>query len=224
MALAGPFGTWREPVVERLGFWVIGVSGCALCGFVLDRPLRRVAWLAGRPAVRSLIVVASLAVPAALLASIAAAIITGRPVDWALYWRTVPQIAMVGVGLSALLALAARRRPPAREIREIDDPTFGGLLPLRFSGAPLLAIEAQDHYVRVYTDRGTDLVLMGFEAALDRAARLDGRRVHRSWWVARAALVGVQRGGGRATLALRGGVQAPVSRRYAAGLRSAGWY
>ncbi len=144
--------------------------------------------------------------------------------DWALYWRTVPQIAMVGVGLSALLALAARRRPPAREIREIDDPTFGGLLPLRFSGAPLLAIEAQDHYVRVYTDRGTDLVLMGFEAALDRAARLDGRRVHRSWWVARAALVGVQRGGGRATLALRGGVQAPVSRRYAAGLRSAGWY
>ena len=53
---------------------------------------------------------------------------------------------------------------------------------------------------------------------------LEGAQVHRSWWVARDAVVGVTRGDGRATLTLKGGVTAPVSRRYAPALRKAGWY
>jgi DNA-binding LytR/AlgR family response regulator len=118
--------------------------------------------------------------------------------------------------------LGGRRIKP--EAVEAQDPTLGGLLPLKFSGANLMAIEAQDHYVRVHTDRGTALVLMSFDTALGEAARLSGRRVHRSWWVARDSVVAVERGDGRATLSLRGGAQAPVSRRYAGGLRSAGWY
>ena len=69
-----------------------------------------------------------------------------------------------------------------------------------------------------------DLVLMDFAGALARVSGLEGRRVHRSWWVARAAVVGVRRGDGRAMLTLAGGPSAPVSRRYATELRSAGWY
>ena len=224
MALAGPFGTWREPLAERLGFWVIGVVTAAVAGFALDGLLRRLVWLAERPALRSLAVVLGLAAPIGLLAAGAAALVHGQPIDWRIYWRTVPEIGLVGVGLAALLTLAARRRSIAAATTAAPDPTLDGLLPLRLSGARLWAIEAQDHYVRVHTDRGADLVLIGFEAALAKAAALDGRRVHRSWWVAREALIGLQRGDGRATLSLRGGVQAPVSRRYAKALRAAGWY
>jgi DNA-binding LytR/AlgR family response regulator len=85
-------------------------------------------------------------------------------------------------------------------------------------------MEAEDHYVLIHTDRGASLVLTAFETALSKVTHLDGMRIHRSWWVARAAVVGVQRGDGRATLALSGGIQAPVSRRYARLLRAAGWY
>ena len=223
MALAGPFGTWREPVLERLGFWIVGAGGGVLAGAMLDRGLRRVEFLSARPIARTAVLTPLITGLAAPIASSAAALIHARPIDWALCLKTVPQIAMVGAGYSALLILTRRRVQSAREIAP-PDPTLGGLLPLKLSGARLLALEAQDHYVRVHTDQGADLVLIGLEAAVAKAAGVDGRRVHRSWWVARAAVVGVRRGEGRAVLALRGGPSVPVSRRYAKDLRSAGWY
>jgi LytTr DNA-binding domain len=223
MAFIGPFGTWQEPLPERLGFWIIGVGGSVWVGFGLDRCLRQVVWFRHRPTCRALANVALFAAPAGLIASGVAALTQGAPIDWRLYWQTVPQILLVGFGLVALFHLAAQRRVPAAP-QAPADPNLGGLLPLKFSGAQLRAIEAQDHYVRIHTDRGASLVLMAFETALTKAAQLDGTRVHRSWWVARAAVVGIQRGDGRATLSLSGGIQAPVSRRYARSLRSAGWY
>jgi len=224
MALAGPFGTWEEPLIERLGFWVLGIGGCGLAGLALERGLKVLGQLRDRPRARALAIVALLAAPAGLLASAAAAALQHAPINWPLYLQTLPQILLVGAGLVGLLHLAARRRESAASCSAAEDPTLGGLLPLRFSGARLLAMEAQDHYVRVHTDQGAGLVLMGFETALAKAAQLEGKRVHRSWWVARAAVVGVVRGDGRATLRLRGGAEAPVSRRYARLLRSAGWY
>ncbi len=224
MALAGPFGTWQEPLLERLGFWVLGIGASGLVGLALDHPLRRVAWLGHRPGARALLIVALIVAPAGLLASVIAAALQRSPVNWPLYFRTLPQILLVGVGLVALLGIAARRGSGVSGRAASDDPTLDGLLPLTFSGARLLALEAQDHYVRVHTDRGASLVLMAFETALSKVAHLDGRRVHRSWWVARFAITAVERGDGRATLSLQSGAQAPVSRRYARSLRSAGWY
>jgi LytTr DNA-binding domain len=224
MAVAGPFGTWQEPLIERLGFWILGIGVCGLVGLALDHPLRRVVWLRVRPGARALLIVALIAGPAGLLASIAAAVLQRSPINWPVYFRTLPEILLVGAGLVALLRFTARRGADAVGPAAADDPRLDGLLPLKLSGARLLALEAQDHYVRVHTDRGATLVLMGFETALAKAAHLDGRRVHRSWWVARSAITGVDRGDGRATLSLQGGTLAPVSRRYARSLRSDGWY
>ncbi len=167
---------------------------------------------------------ALIAAPAGLLASVIAASLQRSAINWPLYFRTLPEILLVGVGLVALLRFAARPEHSTGRAATCDDPTLDGLLPLKLSGARLLALEAQDHYVRVHTDRGASLVLMTFETALSKVAHLDGRRVHRSWWIARSAISGVERGDGRATLFLQGGAQAPVSRRYARSLRSEGWY
>ena len=86
------------------------------------------------------------------------------------------------------------------------------------------SVEAEDHYLRVHTDRGSDLILMRLSDALAELEGLEGAQTHRSWWVARDAVRGVTRGDGRATLTLEGGLSAPVSRRYARALREAGWY
>ncbi|MBU3970468.1 MAG: LytTR family transcriptional regulator DNA-binding domain-containing protein, partial [Alphaproteobacteria bacterium] len=83
---------------------------------------------------------------------------------------------------------------------------------------------SEDHYLRIHTDRGSDLILMRLSDALVELEGLEGAQTHRSWWVAKDAVRGVSRGDGRATLTLEGGIAAPVSRRYAKALRETGWY
>ena len=97
-------------------------------------------------------------------------------------------------------------------------------LPPRLQRAGLLALQAEDHYLRVHTNAGDALILMRLSDAIAAVEGLDGRQTHRSWWVARAAVDTVARGDGRATLSLSNGVEAPVSRTHAPGLREAGWY
>ncbi|HYG27145.1 MAG TPA: LytTR family DNA-binding domain-containing protein, partial [Caulobacteraceae bacterium] len=55
-----------------------------------------------------------------------------------------------------------------------------------------------------------------------RAMGARGVQVHRSWWVARSAVTGVEREGDRHVLRLTGGVRAPVSRTYGLAAREAG--
>jgi len=47
--------------------------------------------------------------------------------------------------------------------------------------------------------------------------------VHRSYWVVRAGLADVQRSGGKLTLTLKNGLRVPVSDKFTAAVRRAGW-
>jgi DNA-binding LytR/AlgR family response regulator len=64
---------------------------------------------------------------------------------------------------------------------------------------------------------------MRLSDAADELEGLEGAQVHRSWWVARDAIVEARRGDGRATLTLKDGSEVPVSRTYARQLRARGW-
>lgn len=97
-------------------------------------------------------------------------------------------------------------------------------LPPRLRSSPVLALQAEDHYLRVHTEAGDALILMRLGDAIAAVEGLDGARTHRSWWVARRAVRDVARAGGRATLTLTNDVEAPVSRTYSPKLREAGWY
>ena len=87
----------------------------------------------------------------------------------------------------------------------------------------LIALEAEDHYVRVHTDAGSELLTMRFSDALAELALAHGHRLHRSWWAAADAIEGIRwrRSGGEARLS--GGLVAPVSRSFAVALKEAGW-
>ncbi|MBU6269648.1 MAG: LytTR family transcriptional regulator DNA-binding domain-containing protein, partial [Sphingomonadales bacterium] len=52
---------------------------------------------------------------------------------------------------------------------------------------------------------------------------VEGARVHRGWWVARAAVSGVERRGRAVWLRLANGLEAPVARNAVADLREQGW-
>ena len=96
-------------------------------------------------------------------------------------------------------------------------------LPPKLMGGAIHAVEAEDHYLRVHTSKGADLILCRLADAIAELEGIEGAQVHRSWWVARAAVSDVKRDGARVTLALPGGVEAPVSRPNVKALKEAGW-
>ena len=83
----------------------------------------------------------------------------------------------------------------------------------------LLHLAMQDHYVEIATARGRELVLMRFADALAELGDTPGLRVHRSHWVADAAVEALARDGNRPTVVLKSGARVPVSRPYLAAAR-----
>ena len=227
LAVAGAFGSINAPLWIRLIYWVpvmlIGAGWGHVCSRLIDRwiDIDEKPWLA---------VVALTAVitgPVTLMVWF----VTGAVFEREAYPLAVlpfmlgPVLTITAV-MSAINVFLTKAQPvqthpapagaaPAR----IPDR-----LPMKLRGGAIRAVQAEDHYLRIHTDRGSDLILMRLSDALDELEGLEGSQTHRSWWVARDAVRDVARGDGRATLTLDGGIIVPVSRRYAKALRDAGWY
>jgi hypothetical protein len=86
----------------------------------------------------------------------------------------------------------------------------------------LLAIRAEDHYVRVIADSGEDLVLYRFSDALEELRDKPGYRVHRSYWVARDAIVTIEPENKNYVAVLKNGLRVPISRSNVGLLRAEG--
>ena len=85
-------------------------------------------------------------------------------------------------------------------------------------------MEAEDHYLRVHTDAGDELITARFGDAMDELANAAGFQTHRSWWVAADAIEDVKWLRGRGEATLKCGLKVPISRSNAAPLKAAGWF
>ncbi|MGR3659964.1 MAG: LytTR family DNA-binding domain-containing protein [Paracoccaceae bacterium] len=74
----------------------------------------------------------------------------------------------------------------------------------------------RDHYVDVFTDRGTETLLMRFSDAIAELDGIRGSQVHRSHWVACNAMVSLDRENGKYMLLIKDGGKVPVSRSHRA--------
>jgi hypothetical protein len=90
------------------------------------------------------------------------------------------------------------------------------------AGRDVLALQMEDHYVRVHFEAGSTLVLIPLHQAIAELGAIPGLRVHRSWWVARHAVIGALRDGRNRRLCLINGLQVPVARASVATVRAAG--
>lgn len=86
----------------------------------------------------------------------------------------------------------------------------------------LLALSVEDHYVRVRTTKGEDILLMRLSDAIKETGDTRGLQVHRSHWVALDAVVAARRKGDGAVLTMRTGPDIPVSRTKLAAIKEAG--
>ena len=227
LTLTGAFGTGDEPFLYRLLYWLIVMTAGWAWGQLCQRLLERRADLEERPWLHTAALTGLIAGPMCLFVWAA----TGPFFAGALYpvselARIVVPVVTVTAAVSALVVLLGRSTPIQTHASAEGAKTvrFVERLPLHLRGARLIAVESEDHYLRVHTDRGSDLILMRLSDAVDELEGLEGAQTHRSWWVAKDAVRGASRGDGRATLALEGGLAAPVSRRYARALRESGWY
>lgn len=100
--------------------------------------------------------------------------------------------------------------------------TFLERLPVKFRTAELHAISSEDHYLRVHTSLGEELILMRLADAVRELSGADGLQVHRSWWVAKAGVTDEKRVDGRSLLVLPSGTEVPVSRSYRSKAKDAG--
>ncbi|MFK7828674.1 MAG: LytTR family DNA-binding domain-containing protein [Congregibacter sp.] len=81
-------------------------------------------------------------------------------------------------------------------------------------GRNIIALKAEEHYTRVFTDSGEALVLIRFRDAVALLDDLDGVQTHRSYWVKRDSVDQLRKDGRSSTLRLTTGLEVPVSRSY----------
>lgn len=111
--------------------------------------------------------------------------------------------------------------PPAPLVPGVPGSALHRRLELGFP--PILALAAEDHYVRVIAEGKSALVLMPLAEAAALMPEDAGAQVHRSWWVAKSAVASQRRAGRDLQLVLAGGLTAPVSRSRIAELKALGW-
>ena len=231
LALLGPFGTFEQSLPLRLAVWVgLAYAGYAIyapVGFVVDRMHRAYAlpklglWIAG-----TLIATVPMAIVVWLLNAI------GGPVPVPDAERALAHylnVLVIGAAVTGLMQLLARDPAPGTAVTDTtpaqdDRPQNAFLLRLDPAlGSDLLALEMEDHYVRAHTALGSELVLLRLRDAIAELDNESGMQVHRSWWVARAAVDDIKREGRNVRLVLANGVEAPVSRANIQALKDAGW-
>lgn len=222
LGFLGPFrtGTVLQPAV-RYAFWL----GLALFGYACVLAARRIV---GRPAsatLRLLAVTLVSAVPQTFATAWTLSLVQPGRAFGPLHLVTLfGPVSVVQLGLAfaaSRLATGPRSETPPQPGERQAVP-FLERVPARL-GRQLVALEAEDHYLRVHTALGSELILARLSDAVAQLDGYDGLQVHRSWWVAADAVAGLIVEDGRLALRLHNGLTAPVSRTYRNSVRARGW-
>lgn len=228
LAFVGAMETSEMSLWRRLLYWVPlmtagGALGHVMATFVAKIPRARMSpWVFGAS------LTLALAIPATAAVWGYTSLMFGG--GW-MSLRTLPMLfGSVLVISAAMTALMVAVNWPGR-VTHAPAPgaatspvRFLERLPPKLRGAALYAVSAEDHYLRLHTSKGSDLILMRLADAIAELEGLEGAQTHRSWWVARDAVEAARREGDRVVLTLKGGGEAPLSRPNVKPLRDAGWF
>lgn len=224
LGFAGPFGSHpplSAPV--RYAFWIGMVFAGYLAAFAAGKLVPET--VVSRPAVR----VGAVAIASALPLTFVAAWVIPIVRPGHLYQPLqLPGLfaAVAAVQLAIVFTLLRTPSAPARQSSASRRDTAGSFPPALLARLPprlgdqIVALEAEDHYLRVHTTIGSDLVLMRLSDAVAAIEPDLGLQVHRSWWVAEDAICEFMSSDQRSHLKLRNGLLVPIGRTYSAAVRA----
>ncbi len=216
LAILAPFNTHQLPTAFRFTYWIglciaggLGASGADLIAHLFKKKLS--IW------------------PCAFFQSITATIAVFAIITWLTYHlggrihslfdaaMTFLYVWVISITIATIGALLKKRNVEGEAA-----PSRAALyerLPPKLRNAEIYALAAEDHYVRVITSGGDELVLMRLSDAIKETAPLKGLSPHRSWWVAEGGAQKV----GKSEITLPEGQTVPISRSGMKLVRSAGW-
>lgn len=239
----GPFGTYlQSSLADRVGEWWMLLMGA----YVFVRPwIFALGWVATATALPSRIVVLW-----GVVATSAPLAMLWRAVGQDAYRELNGYSGLLPFSLLCVLAVLGTERWAAAANERIEmhrrvqervvlapfdadsageaakNPEGIGLPPLHsrlgvsFEG-PIIALQSEDHYVRVHGSKGDELLLIRLRDAITEMEGVAGIQVHRSWWVALDGIAAVDQAGRSCSVRLRNGVTLPVARDSIQRLRDA---
>jgi DNA-binding LytR/AlgR family response regulator len=233
LGLAGPFGSYPAyPTATRYAFWLGLTAAGAAAAVAADALLPAMRLRAG--AVRTGIVALVSAVPMTFVVAWTMSLVQPGRVFAP---HQLPALFACVAAVQLLIVYATTTTsPPAGEAEspgsapplpeagnEAIPAVFPSALLSRLPpeiGSDIIALETEDHYLRVHAAGGSALILMRMA---DAVALLDprlGAQVHRRWWVAQAAVAGIRTEGQKLFLRLIDEKLVPVGRTFSAAAKA----
>ena len=226
VAAAGPFGTSKFDIGVRYIYWLGGISiGWLQWSLIVSRLHRLTSanrWPPGVCGTLAAFIFAG-------LMTVEIVLIRAWQFGAPLHIGASPFLGILGAMLAycwigqLLVRLISDGSPATSEESDGNsDIRFLKRIPHRIAG-DLLCLRTEDHYLRIHTTVGHDLILFRLKDAVSELAGADGMQVHRSYWVARAAVANTEKKGRKTTLLLKNGLRVPVSESFLPIVREAGW-
>jgi len=223
LAISGAFDTGDAPLALRIPYWLAAMVTGAVIGQAAQLAVRRAAWARRRRWLAAALITLIVSVAILGIVWVLTAALLGHARDFSEHlWPILSGVLIVSAAMTSLMVLLGIAR--SRVTHEgPTPPRFLQRLPAKLYGADIYAVQAEDHYLRLHTSKGQDLILMRLSDAMTELEGIEGMQTHRSWWVARGGVDGVKRADGKVTLALRNGAEAAVSRANVRALKDGGW-
>ena len=233
LGFLGPFGSYPAfPTATRYAYWFGLTAAGVAAAIAADAVLARTRLRAG--AVRIAAVALLSALPMTFVVAWAMALVQPGRVFAP---QQLPALFAAVAAVQLLVVFATIPRRPVPDEDEMPDSApalpdsraeavpaaFPSALLSRLPpgiGGEIIALETEDHYLRVHTAGGSALILMRMA---DAGAMLDARlgaQVHRRWWVAEAAVAGMEIEEQRLSLRLTDDRLVPVGRTFAAAAKA----
>ena len=217
--IAGPFGTQHLSPLARLAFWPVTIAASILIGSALRVFVRECLSFRRYWPEAPLIAVLAATVLSPFLAWLVGLFTKDAAAPTVL--ELFAYVFVVSLAISSFRHLLAVQAMPETVVAEGVEAApipaqrlMNRLEPPR--RGRLTRLQVRDHYVDVVTDKGTTSLLMRLADAIAETEGVEGLRVHRSHWVALAAVRGQMRAEGKPVLVMEDGALAPVSRANAA--------
>jgi hypothetical protein len=233
LTFVGALETGDLPFLKRLAYWETLMLSGAMIGLGVSESVEKWGRLRSKPALEMPVIALLIALPLTfMVVGTSSLFFQTRPPSFqalGIMFAITFFISLVMTALNYFIHWPGKAIPEAPQTTQSPKPEaipsrFADRLPLPMRSATIIALEAEDHYLRVHLEGGqSTLILMRLSDAIAELPTDTGAQTHRSWWVAKDAVRGVTKADGRATLALNATLEAPVSRSFYRALGDQGW-
>jgi hypothetical protein len=235
LTMIGAFGTDRFGLIKAFIYWSISLMGGSVIASSIQLALRK--WPIDNPYLELSVFFLGVAAIVLFYVWWLNSHFFEQPLNLKSLQRLIIPVLVISGAMTIVNFLAAKDPMQTHEIlnhnpsSEVEigtatqtiRPVFYEHLDSRYQEAEILAVQSEDHYLKVFTSQGDTLILMRLRDAVLALNGIEGSQVHRSWWISKSAITKTLRTDGKAVFHLKNGICVPVSRSYLKALKDTGW-